>query len=477
MLIESGSVDGPIGHWIRLRRRELGMTQAQLAAGRYSKSYVSLIESGRAKPSPQALGFFAARLGKPVEYFRRDQTKQETALRSQLAAAQALIRRREFAAAEERLRSAAGLALALDDQLYVARLHDLAGHLFVAAGDLPSGMMAFREAVAVYRSAGAIDPVAAAHCSLANALYLSGDFRAASEEVQAAQDAYTGLEPNHLILARSHLLGGNIASAAGCHETARRCFEQALSLMAGRDVLGMGETHAAIGFHAARRGEWDEARQALERALRILDGVQDSHALSIIIRELSEASYQCGDVARAAEMARRAGSLSASVGDQHGVAWAAVRIAEIALPAGDLQTARSAIYEARRVLEEAPADRWPPQRPDTEGAPETERRLLLARLRRAAAHLAHHDGDADAALTHLRTAVDLVDGRHVGLALLIGLCRETAARLRERGYIDEAVGYYERALEAAEKAHSEDPEAAHAARSFARVPSQLWFRS
>lgn len=462
------------------------MTQAQLAGDRYSKSYVSLIESGRAKPSTEVLRFFASRLDRPVEYFRQDQTQQESALRSLFAAAQAFMRRREFAAAEERLRRAASLALNLDDQTYLGRLHDLAAHLFVATGDLSSALMAFREAIAVYQSVEAMDSVAAARCSLANALYLSGDLRSALAEVQLAQDVYAGLEPNHLVLGRSYLLGGNISSASGSHEAARRCYEQALSLMSGRDVLGLGETHAALGFQAARRGEWTEARGALERALSILDGVQDSHMLSIIVRELSEACYQCGDLTHAAEMARRAGGLSASVGDRDGIAWAAVRLAEIALLAGDLATARAAVGEARLLLDNSTphtgSSQPPVSRADSQAGTEAaqaaaEGRLLLARIHRAQAWLLHQDGDGRSAITHLKAAVDALDTNPPEPGLFVALCRETATRLRELGEVDGAIAYYERALALVEKAQLKDPGGALAPLQLARMPSPLWFRA
>lgn len=452
------------------------MTQTQLAGNRYSKSYVSIIESGRARPSAQALDFFAAQLDKPVEYFRRDQSTQASTLRSLLAAAQACIRRRDFAAAEERLRQTAVLAMALDDPAHLGRVHDIAGHLFVATGDLQSAIMAFREAITVYAAAGAMDSVAAARCSLANAFFLSGDMKAALAETKAAQDVYAGLEPNHLVLGRSYLLGGNVASATGCHEAARRCFEQALSLMAGRDVLGLGETHAALGFHALRRGEWEEARGGFQEALRILEGVGDFHFLSVITRHLSEALFRCGDLQHAADMTRRSGSLSASIGDQHGVVWATVRLAELSLPAGDLPTARAAVAEARNLLKQ-PAQASEGSGPESEVEAEATQRLLGARVCRAAAGLSHRDGDVDSAMRHLRTAIDLLAGWQAGVGMHIGLCRQLAALLWGAGRHDDAVLYYELGLTTAENAQPREAAGPDPVRELARMPSPLWFRS
>ena len=52
---------------VRLRQERLaaGLTQQQLADGRYTKAYVSALENGLSRPSMSALTFFAAKLGLP----------------------------------------------------------------------------------------------------------------------------------------------------------------------------------------------------------------------------------------------------------------------------------------------------------------------------------------------------------------------------------------------------------------------------
>jgi transcriptional regulator with XRE-family HTH domain len=55
-----------IGERIRLGRARAGLTQAQLAQGRYTAAYISALERGLAKPSMAALTFISDRLGVPV---------------------------------------------------------------------------------------------------------------------------------------------------------------------------------------------------------------------------------------------------------------------------------------------------------------------------------------------------------------------------------------------------------------------------
>jgi transcriptional regulator with XRE-family HTH domain len=54
--------EAPIGRRIRGRRRELGITQAELAGPEYTKSFISQLESGYADPSLDTLRFLGRRL-------------------------------------------------------------------------------------------------------------------------------------------------------------------------------------------------------------------------------------------------------------------------------------------------------------------------------------------------------------------------------------------------------------------------------
>src|SRR5918995_3281811 len=58
-----------IGARIRESRRRAGMTQQQLAGDRYTKAYVSALETGIARPSMVALSYLSERLGLPPSHF------------------------------------------------------------------------------------------------------------------------------------------------------------------------------------------------------------------------------------------------------------------------------------------------------------------------------------------------------------------------------------------------------------------------
>lgn len=58
-----------VGKRIRVARQAASLTQAQLAAPRYTKAYISALENGLAKPSLAATRFLAGRLGRSAASF------------------------------------------------------------------------------------------------------------------------------------------------------------------------------------------------------------------------------------------------------------------------------------------------------------------------------------------------------------------------------------------------------------------------
>jgi tetratricopeptide (TPR) repeat protein len=73
-----------IGGRLRAARTQAGLTQAQLAAGRYTKAYISALENGLVKPSMAALNFFTERLQIPIERLISDREHAWTRLEADL---------------------------------------------------------------------------------------------------------------------------------------------------------------------------------------------------------------------------------------------------------------------------------------------------------------------------------------------------------------------------------------------------------
>src|SRR5919199_4289682 len=68
-----------LGRRLHELRVAAGLTQSELAGDRFSKEYVSQIERGKTRPTPQTLAWIAERLGVDVSYLQTGQTWDEYA--------------------------------------------------------------------------------------------------------------------------------------------------------------------------------------------------------------------------------------------------------------------------------------------------------------------------------------------------------------------------------------------------------------
>ena len=68
MTAEHPSADSDFGQRVRERRRELGRSQTELAGTRLSASYLSLLESGKRRPTPDVVTALAAALDCTPDY-------------------------------------------------------------------------------------------------------------------------------------------------------------------------------------------------------------------------------------------------------------------------------------------------------------------------------------------------------------------------------------------------------------------------
>lgn len=63
-----------LGEKLKQARQEAGLSQRQLCGDQVTRNMLSQIENGSARPSMETLGYFAARLGKPLSWFLDENT-------------------------------------------------------------------------------------------------------------------------------------------------------------------------------------------------------------------------------------------------------------------------------------------------------------------------------------------------------------------------------------------------------------------
>ena len=95
-----GGVAAGLGIRLRKLRTSAGLSQTELAAGRFSKEYLSQIERGKTRPTAETVAWLAERLGVDADLLLTGISGgRAESLGGQLARAEALSERYEFAAA------------------------------------------------------------------------------------------------------------------------------------------------------------------------------------------------------------------------------------------------------------------------------------------------------------------------------------------------------------------------------------------
>ena len=316
-----------IGTTLRKLRSERSMTQSELAAPSYTHAFVSSIESGRRRPSDEAVRYFAAKLGVSEETLRTGRSPElEIRLEMELAEARLALSDKDadetgprlmaIAAEAERygfarLQCGAWTALGLlrerdgrpEDALTcyqtaeeltgglpAARADCVAGRArcFQAMGDLGYAIFLLQSMLGQLQREGLNDPDALVrlHSSLLDAYLDAGLPRQAAESARLMQsiesrvDDPLRLAQMHMNVARLHAQSGRIDQARDALRRAEDAYRR-LGLRAE-----LGGTHLAYGWVESRGGDLERARRELETAREIFEGTRDDKDLSRTLNEL-----------------------------------------------------------------------------------------------------------------------------------------------------------------------------------------------
>ena len=332
--------DAPLGRRIRARRRELGLTQADLAAPEYTKSFISQIESGVADPSLDSLRFLSRRLQSSLSLIAGDPADQRVAAveglllwgREAAWAREVPLVRRVLETAVE-MASAVGLeGLRTDAHLLLAEFEaargeaDRAERILALVGE-PSENAGPRTGVRTSLVAGAL------------ALRRRDHAAAGSRFRDALGRLGTGVR--HPDLTARALLG----LAAGLHATgelshARRRAEAAARLAArAQQPVLRGQAEVLLGQVALAQGSPEEATRLLRSACAVLDTANDLRAQADAWIHLARAALAAGDPHEALQAARAALARATALADEAAVARASGVEGRALLRLGDPQAA------------------------------------------------------------------------------------------------------------------------------------------
>jgi tetratricopeptide (TPR) repeat protein len=342
------AADAALAHQIGLRIREarhkLGMTQQQLAGERYTKAYVSALETGIARPSMVALSYLSDRLGMPASHFLDQEHMAWTRLEvdMQLAAG-------DWKAAAEGYRAL--LDDATDDGLRAELLRGRAE----ALARLDNGreaIVAASEAARLFTSLNRSADAALARYWLAYGLYESDNEPDARSMLQALIDQVRGglmVEPDFEM--RLLMALAATESRAGDPQRALTYLEQARGMAADLDDRRRAAYLFTLAVNYRETGDFEAAIRAGTQGMALYRAAGALFESARIENDLALAYLAAGHIDRARELVDEARAQIEPTGDERWMAAVIETEARVALAAGEHQHARELSVRARELAE------------------------------------------------------------------------------------------------------------------------------
>ena len=343
-----------LGERLRYLRAAAEMTQTELAGDRFSKEYLSQIERGKTKPTRETLEWLAARLSVDADFLVsgvsvEERGRVEAALarsealneahRYQDALAEFAEVRRSVAATgasdlQVRALSGEGWALAQEGQVRDAiDLLDRARNLVESAvfSDVDRADILFRLGVCRYKLS-----------SVSTAIALFNEALALADSSELPCD--------HL---RSSILGwrSRCWRRQRDFEAAREDVERALELGEGlKDRRSLADVYLQASLIAERQGRWILARSYAERAKAQCEEIADLTSVGKLLNNLGGLSFLLDKPEEAAAYLKDAFRVALEVGNDVDAAYAVSSLAQVLLRTGEIDQAESQARHALKLL-------------------------------------------------------------------------------------------------------------------------------
>src|SRR6186997_3275407 len=341
-----------LGERLRQLRVAASMTQTDLAGDRFSKEYVSQIERGKTRPTRETIDWLAQRLGVDAGFLANGVSADERGrVDAALARADALLEARRNDEALEEFESIRAAVLATGMQELESRA--LAGEATVR---MRRGEV--REAIALLERARALSEGASfSDVERADVVFRLGVARYKLNSIQTA----IGLFDEALKLAeRSEIPSDQLRSSilawrSRCYrrrrdlEAAREDVERALELAEGlSDKRTAADVYFQTSIIADREGHWVLARSYAERAKAAYEELSDRTNLGRLLNNLGGINFLLGHPEEAVALLKDAVRIALEVGDHVEAAHAVNGVAQIHLRASEVTRAEE---QARYALE------------------------------------------------------------------------------------------------------------------------------
>jgi transcriptional regulator with XRE-family HTH domain len=349
---------GEVGDRLRSLRVAAGLTQSDLAGGRFSKEYVSQIERGKTRPTAETVEWLAERLDVDPAYLLGGVSAEDRGrVEAALARAEALSEAGEHARAVQALAEvrpdvAATAAADLELRLLLGETWSLAHtgevkealHLLERARDLADGpsfsdvdraAVLLRFGVCRYH----LSSISTAISLLNSALELAD---------RSPSDTASGLPRDPL---RIDILDWR----SRCYrrqrdwQAAREDVERALELAdSANDRRASARAYFQASLVAEREGHWLLARTYAERARGYYEELEDRANVGRLLNNLGGLNFELGNSGQAVEQLESAYQVALDAGDEPEAGLAMCSLAQVHL---DISEPVLAEGEASKALE------------------------------------------------------------------------------------------------------------------------------
>jgi tetratricopeptide (TPR) repeat protein len=344
-----------LGERLRQLRVSAGLTQSDVAGERFSKEYVSQIERGKTRPTQDTIDWLAGRLGVDPSFLASGVSTDERArVEATLARAEGLVEARDFEQALEELERAAAPVSASGSPELEARLLSGKGWALHQMGQV-------REALPIFtRVRELVEDPSFSDVARADVLFrlaacryvLSSVAMAVTLLDEALKLAENSGEPCDLLQARVLAWRSRCRRRQRDWDAAREDVERALEL-----AEGLNDKHALahINLHASvlaeRNGQWVRSRSYAERARQLFEELSDRRHVGLMLNNLGGLHYLLGKPEAAVKHLTDAFGVALDLGDDIEAARAVSSLAQVHLGTGKADVAET---QARKALELLP---------------------------------------------------------------------------------------------------------------------------
>ncbi|MFF3847265.1 helix-turn-helix domain-containing protein [Streptomyces sp. NPDC002328] len=424
---------GVIGRRVQQLRVERGLTQKQLAEPAYTPAYISTLESGRVRPSDDALRHLAERLGVGFDELATGRSARlVTELRLRLTGAQRTLATGATDSATDAAAEAFASVLAEAEENGLTAEQAAAllglGECGLVTGELELGRRYFERAERALADAPLPARVPALR-GRAVSHYLGGELRYAVYLLESTLDELNrgGLhDPDALLLLYASVIGPYMDMGAQARAAQAAELALALAPQAGDPEL-VARMHRSVARTLLAEGRVAEADASLAKAAELYRQLQ-------IRTELANCHWMRGYVcAQNGELERAESELRLAL-DMLAAKRAALYSSQVAVELADVLHRRGKSEEAASLLHGVLSD-FTAER----GA------LHSAAAHRLLGIIAEDARDTDAAEEHYVRALSLLE-RAGAAGDLADLCRLLGDLLRRTGRVEAALDAYRTGL-------------------------------